>query len=133
LTSEKTSQEMKFPVYKPTYLLYEYYIYFITIHIFEGLNFQRVTESITAQLRSTFFEEGLEDRTTITLEKDDVRITITYEDIIEFNEHIALEKGSHFFSSSKHRKPDVRIDLSLLKEGEWLYQSSLILEVKSRP
>ncbi|MDY0407663.1 hypothetical protein [Paracerasibacillus soli] len=133
ISVEDGSRIVSLPVYKPTYELYEYYVYFGAIHALETLEFKAYNDSLWNQLTQSFFEYGLKDGTKVTLSKDHLRVDITYDELIEHDSDIALDKDKHFYSAGINRKPDIRIDLYEMEEQGWKYTSSFIIEVKYSP
>ncbi|MFX3630021.1 MAG: hypothetical protein ACE3JR_12025 [Ectobacillus sp.] len=119
-------------VYKPTFMIYEYYVYFELISILENLGFSAPTP-IREQVQKYFYLDGLHDGTTIVLEKDDICLHVVFNELIETHPIIALSKGSHFYNGEDTKKPDIRIDYYRKIEKGYAYQSSIIVEVKYSP
>lgn len=119
-------------VVKPTALLYEYYMYFHTIALLQQLDFI-LEQSLEEQLSQYVMAEGLQEGAKVVLTKGDRRVVVTYDEMIADDEKEALRESSHFFSGGTHRKPDIRLDEERMREGEWTYRSSFIIEVKYRP
>ena len=130
LLLENHMKKIKFPVYKPTYELYEYYVYLSIINLFQEIDFHTEQDTITEQLMTTFFENGLKDGTKVNLQKDNLQVDIVYDEMVEHSDNAAIEKGTHFYSGGVHRKPDIRIDLY---KNSRKYSSSFIIEVKYSP
>lgn len=130
---ENNQKAFRLPVYRPTYELYEYYVLLGVLNVVEELGFAAVKDTVREQLMTTFFESGLLDNTMVTLQKDNMRMDVIYEGMVEYNDDAALENGTHFFSLETHRKPDIRIDLYLNDDDVWEYDSSFIIEVKYSP
>lgn len=124
---------MELPVYKPTPVLYEYFVYFGAIHALTRLGFEPYEESVADQLMKTFYRDGLKDGTRVWLIKDDRKVCLAYNEMIEPNAQLAIEKGTHFYSVRGRRKPDIRIDCHAREGGAWRFRSSFILEVKYSP
>lgn len=133
LYNNDQKNEMKTPVYKPTPTLYEYYIYFGVIRLIQSLGFEPEKSSVEEQLMSTFFENGLMDGTKVSLVKEDMKLDMVYDEMIEYSEQAALANGTNFFSGGTHRKPDIRMDCYVMEGESWKYKSSFIIEVKYRP
>lgn len=130
---DNKDRKVSLPVYKPSYVLYEYYVFFNVIECLNDLGFEEQQQALTTQLYDRFFYDGLSEGTSVALYKDTKKINVVYEEYIQPNDAIALERGTHFFSRDNHSKPDIRIDL-YEKNGEtWYYMSSVVLEVKYRP
>lgn len=126
-------QAMPFPVFKPTYLLYEYYVFFVLIEAFSEVGFTPPEGNLSEQL-SNFYSHGrLEEGTKVTVIKENKRIDVVYNEYIQPNEKLALEKDSYFYSMSEHREPDIRVDQYCQVGAEWVYSSSIIFEVKYSP
>ncbi|MCX2828392.1 hypothetical protein RGU76_07905 [Bacillus pseudomycoides] len=119
-------------VYKPTFLVYEYYAFFIIISILQQLEFKGEI-SLREQIQTYFYLDGLQDGTTIVLNRENIQIHVVFNDLIETHPLIALSKGSHFYNGEDTKKPDIRLDC-YVKQGErYEYQSSIIVEVKYSP
>ncbi|KEK24058.1 hypothetical protein [Bacillus gaemokensis] len=119
-------------VYKPTFLVYEYYAFFTVISILQRLGF---VDSIPLreQIQKYFYLDGLQDGTTVVLQREDFQIHVAFNDLIETHPLIALSKGSHFYNGEDTKKPDIRLDC-FMKQGEnYEYKSSIIIEVKYSP
>ncbi|MDC2866413.1 hypothetical protein [Bacillus sp. BP-3] len=119
-------------VYKPTFLIYEYYAYFTVVAILQELGFNDYM-SIAEQIQSYFYLDGLQDGTTIILEDEDLQLHVVFNDLIETHPLIALSKQSHFYNGEDTKKPDIRIDCYKRGETSYEYQSSIIVEVKYSP
>ncbi|MGE1128626.1 hypothetical protein [Bacillus wiedmannii] len=119
-------------VYKPTFLVYEYYAFFIVISILEQIGFE-ARNSIREQIQEHFYVDGLQDGTTVVLHRDDLRVHVAFNDLIETHPLIALSKGSNFYNGEDTKKPDIRLDCYVKEEGKYVYQSSIIIEVKYSP
>lgn len=89
------------PVYKSTDLLYEYFVLFSIVDLFIKYNFISNEESLSEQIQNTFFRDGLEDATKITLVKDTYMVQIVYNEELEINDLDAERKGSNFFTKKK--------------------------------
>ncbi|WP_242142863.1 MULTISPECIES: hypothetical protein [unclassified Bacillus cereus group] len=119
-------------VYKPTFLVYEYYAFFIVISILQQMGFHDKVP-VREQIQKYFYLDGLQDGTTIVLHRDKFRIHVAFNDLIETHPLIALSKGSHFYNGEDTKKPDIRLDC-YVKQGEgYEYHSSIIIEVKYSP
>ena len=119
-------------VYKPTFLVYEYYAFFIVISILQQIGF--IDEiPIREQIQKYFYLDGLQDGTTIILNRDDFQIHIVFNDLIETHPLIALSKGSHFYNGEDTKKPDIRLDCYVKQGEKYEYESSIIIEVKYSP
>ena len=119
-------------VYKPTFLIYEYYAYFTVIAILQEIGFIDYL-SIAEQIQSYFYLDGLQDGTTIVLDNKDLQLHVAFNDLIETHPLIALSKNSHFYNGEDTKKPDIRIDCYKRGETAYEYQSSIIIEVKYSP
>ncbi|MGZ7149632.1 hypothetical protein [Bacillus sp. BC08] len=119
-------------VYKPTFLVYEYYAFFIVISMLEQIGFEAIN-SIREQIQEHFYVDGLQDGTTVVLHRDDMRVHVAFNDLIETHPLIALSKGSNFYNGEDTKKPDIRLDCYVKEEGKYVYQSSIIIEVKYSP
>jgi hypothetical protein len=121
------------PAAKPTALLYEYYVLFTAIDAFRQLGFRHETDSLTEQLELSFSADGLQEGASVRLRKGDCLIEITYDQLVESHEQLALERNMNFFSNEAKRKPDVRIDCYIAEGERERFRSTMILEVKYRP
>ncbi|CAM4329243.1 hypothetical protein [Bacillus wiedmannii] len=119
-------------VYKPTFLVYEYYAFFIVISMLAQIGFE-TRNSIREQIQEHFYVDGLQDGTTVVLHRDDIRVHVAFNDLIETHPLIALSKGSNFYNGEDTKKPDIRLDCYVKEEGKYVYQSSIIIEVKYSP
>ncbi|MGN1400103.1 MAG: DUF2357 domain-containing protein [Bacillus sp. (in: firmicutes)] len=126
-------QRVLAPIYKPTAVLYEYYVFFGLLQILEEMGFSTGEETLSQQLESSFFEAGLKPGTTITLYMHGQKIKVIYDQEICYGAEEALETGSHFYSFRPKRRPDIRVDLYERNGGIWRYHSSVILEIKYSP
>lgn len=121
------------PVYKPTPLLYEYYVYFMVITSLKEIGWSEGESSLKEQLMKTFFKDGLKNGTSVELRKEDSLVRVVYDEHIQPNADLALEKGVNLYSGGIKRTPDIRIDLYHTTHDEEIYQSSFIVEVKYSP
>ncbi|MCP8969231.1 hypothetical protein [Ectobacillus ponti] len=128
----QTSKPTFLLVHKPTFLLYEYYMYFAVIEAMQELGF-RAAPSVAEQIQTHFYLDGLQDGTTIVLVKGDIQLRIAFNELIETHPLIALSKGSNFYNGEDTKKPDIRLDCYRCTEGGEVYQSSVIIEVKYSP
>ncbi|MFC5772762.1 hypothetical protein ACFPT3_01955 [Ectobacillus antri] len=119
-------------VYKPTFLIYEYYVFFAVVTTLEDMGFIAMP-SVSEQIKSYFYLDGLQDGTAVVTEKEDIRLRIVFNELIETHHLIALSKGSNFYNGEDTKKPDVRIDYFRKQNEVWMYQSSIIIEVKYSP
>lgn len=133
---QKTDMQANEPlflfVYKPTFLIYEYYIFFAILSILQEIDFVPPIP-VKTQIQSFFYLDGLQDGTTVTLEKENMRLQVVFNELIETHPLIALSKGSNFYNGEDTKKPDIRIDYFQQINEEWVYQSSIIVEVKYSP
>jgi len=118
---------------KPTYLLYEYYLYFETIETFKAIGFHYKEDNLGKQLEESVLLGGLQEGAKVVLQREHTLIEIVYDEMVESHDELALKSGKHFFSMEMKRKPDIRIDWYTLKGDRKTYQSSVIVEVKYRP
>lgn len=127
--------KLSVPVYKPTSVLYEYFVFFSIADIFIKNGFIFDEDNIVAQINTTFYTEGLKEGTTITFEKENLKVLIVYDLELEMNEKDAEETRRYFFTKKPNRKPDIRLDSYLLSNDtqEWEYHSSIVVEVKYSP
>ncbi|KAB2439970.1 hypothetical protein [Bacillus luti] len=119
-------------VYKPTFLVYEYYAFFIVISMLQQIGFE-AKHSIREQIQEHFYVDGLQDGTTVVLHQEDIMVHVAFNDLIETHPLIALSKGSNFYNGEDTKKPDIRLDGYVREEGKYVYKSSIIIEVKYSP
>lgn len=119
-------------VYKPTFLVYEYYAFFIVISILEQIGFED-KNPIRKQIQEHFYLDGLQDGTTVILHRDDIKVHVAFNDLIETHPLIALSKGSNFYNGEDTKKPDIRLDCYVKEEEKYVYKSTIIIEVKYSP
>ncbi|MDM5193485.1 hypothetical protein QUG02_10905 [Bacillus hominis] len=119
-------------VYKPTFLVYEYYAFFIVISILEQIGFED-RNPIREQIQEHFYLDGLQDGTTVILHRNDIKVHVAFNDLIETHPLIALSKGSNFYNGEDTKKPDIRLDCYVKEEEKYVYKSSIIIEVKYSP
>ncbi|MED0964217.1 hypothetical protein [Bacillus paramycoides] len=119
-------------VYKPTFLVYEYYAFFIVISILEQIGFE-YKNPIREQIQEHFYLDGLQDGTTVVLHQDEIKVHVAFNDLIETHPLIALSKGSNFYNGEDTKKPDIRLDCYVKEEEKYVYKSSIIVEVKYSP
>lgn len=119
-------------VYKPTFLIYEYYAYFIIVSLLQQLGFYDYIPLHT-QIQSHFYVDGLQDGTTVVLGREGEELHVSFNDLIETHPLIALSKGSRFYNGEDTKKPDIRIDWYKVENERKEYQSSIIIEVKYSP
>ncbi len=119
-------------VYKPTFLVYEYYAFFTVISILEQMGFE-AGKSVREQIQEHFYIDGLQDGTTVVVHRDDIKVHVAFNDLIETHPLIALSKGSNFYNGEDTKKPDIRLDCYVKEEGKYAYKSSIIIEVKYSP
>lgn len=133
LLIEATNKPVHLPIYKPSYILYEYYVLFGTMYALGEIGFRSKYETIHNQLYLSFFEEGLKEGTQIDLEYEQIKLIITYDQEIELSANEAIEKNTNFYSGESSRKPDIRIAQYEMGASGWIYKSSFIIEVKYSP
>ncbi|WP_312505282.1 hypothetical protein, partial [Bacillus luti] len=119
-------------VYKPTFLVYEYYAFFIVISMLQQIGFE-AKHTIREQIQEHFYVDGLQDGTTVVLHQGDLMVHVAFNDLIETHPLIALSKGSNFYNGEDTKKPDIRLDGYVREEGKYVYKSSIIIEVKYSP
>src|SRR5699024_6507000 len=113
--------------------LYEYYSYFKLIDILHELGFKQYDQSKT--LKAGYLFSEILPNTVIQFEKESFRIDLVYDQEVHFGSTEAIRSGTYFFCRSAKRRPDIRIDLYIYDKqfNEYIYHSSMILEVKYRP
>jgi hypothetical protein len=135
-TKDKMKIQMNEPsflfVYKPTFLLYEYYAYFTVIGLLEEIGFTSEI-SVKDQIQSYFYLDGLQDGTAVVLQCGEKQLRVVFNELIETNPAVSLSKGCHFYNGEDTKKPDIRIDYYRLADNKSIYQSSIIIEVKYSP
>ncbi|WP_416826045.1 hypothetical protein [Ectobacillus polymachus] len=119
-------------VYKPTYVIYEYYVYVSLLFLLQEIGFVALTP-VLKQIQSYFYIDGLQDGTTVELYKNEKMVKVVYNELIETHPLIALEKNSNFYNGEDTKKPDIRVDYYERQGARWQYRSSIIIEVKYSP
>lgn len=133
MVSNETTKPLQLPVFKKTEVLYEYFVYFSLIDLFISRGFAAANEGVSQQLTTSFYQEGLEDMTTVELQLEDNLVCFVFNEELLTDENEALSRPGHFYTGQVKRKPDIRLDYYKLVDGERLFQSSVIVEVKYRP
>ncbi|PGS51289.1 hypothetical protein [Bacillus sp. AFS041924] len=128
---EYGKKQMLLPVYKPTFLLYEYFVFFSLCDIFLKLKFKNDSEPLAEQILMHIKDDELMDGAFVTLENKDWTINLVYNEIIEGSPQVSLLKGTNFFSGEESKKPDIRLDFYRKKNKE--YVASIIFEIKYSP
>lgn len=133
---KKKNQQIN-PKLKPTWLVYEYFVFFVAIDSLLSLGFKFPKhDDLQEQLLSSFYyNEGLVDGTIVKLVSREFgfSIDVVYNEEVETSSESALRKNKHFFTNRFNKKPDIKIDLYGNKNGEKKFLSSFIFEVKYRP
>ncbi|MDF2606025.1 MAG: hypothetical protein K0S34_215 [Bacillales bacterium] len=118
--------------YKETYLLYEYYCYFLILNILLELKFQ-FDKVNNDTINSIIKLNVLPEPTYITVVKGDLIARLVYNDVIEHYKFGDEIKNEGLISLEEKRKPDIRIDMYTKKNNVLEYQQSIIFEVKYSP
>lgn len=127
-------KELISPVHLPTPLLYEFYVYFYLMQCFEEFDMEYGDENIKNQLATSFNQNGLKDGTKVTLIKEEVKIEVIFNEMVEPTAGSALKTETNFFqNNADKRKPDIRVDAYKLDHNKWRYNSTMIFEVKYSP
>ena len=98
--------------------MYEYYAFFIVISILEQIGFEDRILSVK-QYKNIFYLDGLQDGTTVILHRDDIKVHVAFNDLIETHPLIALSKGSDFYNGEDTKKPDIRLDCYVKEEEKY--------------
>ena len=75
---------------------------FIVISMLEQIGFE-ARNSIREQIQEHFYVDGLQDGTTVVLHRDDMKVHVAFNDLIETHPLIALSKGSNFIMEKIRR------------------------------
>ncbi len=121
------------PLLHPTAKIYEYYTLLMVVKQFLENGYESKHDTIAHQLKKGYLHSGLQEGTTVILEKADQEIHIVYDQDVEYRSHAAIEKKTYFFSKFRKRKPDIRIDYYRKENGQPFYHSSVVIEVKYSP
>lgn len=121
------NKKENFSLLKPTPVLYEYYCYFVVLHVLKSLGFRINHDFLLEQLERYFKNNELEDGATVILKRGTRRLSVIFNDRLKTYYQLHDETG--LFSQDERRKPDIRIDIY---EKE-VYTGSIIVEVKYRP
>ncbi|XRG80809.1 hypothetical protein V5E38_11130 [Rossellomorea sp. GAMAL-10_SWC] len=128
---EYGKKQMLLPVYKPTFLLYEYFVFFSLCDIFLKLKFKNDSEPLAEQILMHIKDDELMDGAFVSLENKSWIINLVYNEIIEGSPQVSLLKGTNFFSGEESKKPDIRLDFYRKNNKE--YVASIIFEIKYSP
>lgn len=135
ISTKKKKQKHRTKTYmmNSTPTLYEYYSFFQLIDILKGMGFERHNQN--KSLKEGYLFSEILPNTALQFAKDDLRIDLVYEQEVSYGAREAINSKTYFFSGSANRRPDIRIDLYIYdgRFNEYLYNSSIILEVKYRP
>ncbi len=71
--------------------------------------------SISEQIQEHFYVDGLQDGTTVVLHRDDMKVHVAFNDLIETHPLIALSKGSNFYNGEDTE--EARYSIRLLCKG----------------
>ena len=119
-------------IFKPTYLLYEYYCYFFLIQILVELGYQ--PDSTYEKENRHLFAEALQNEVAnLGFEKKQIRIELIYNAVIPTFTQEDFPKTEGLFSLIEKRKPDIRLDLFFLEGKRKKFFSTLMIEVKYSP
>mgnify|MGYP001072023575 CR=1 FL=1 len=135
----ETGKQMDYqisPAFKPTAVLYEYFVYFAVIDSLQSLGFQFPKNyDLQNQLLSYLYKDGLSDGTAVKLISSELGITVyvVYNEEIETSSDKALKKNKSFFTNQMNNKPDIKLDLYIQKGEAEEFDSACIFEVKYRP
>lgn len=124
------------PAFKPTSILYEYYVYFVAIDCLLSLGFEFPKNyDLKKQLLSTYYKEGLVDGTSVKLTSSNQGLIIyaVFNEEVETSSELALKKEKSFFTNQFNKKPDIKLDLYIQTEELEEFASSFIFETKYRP
>ena len=97
---------------------------FIVISLLEQIGFE-ARNSIREQIQEHFYVDGLQDGTTVVLERDDIKVHVAFNDLMKTHPLIALSKGSNFCGEDT-KKPDIRLDCYVKEDGKYVYKSSIM-------
>ena len=89
--------------------MYEYYAFFIVISILEQIGFED-KNPIREQIQEHFYLDGLQDWNGSDINRDDIKVHVAFNDLIETHPLIALSKGSNFYNGEDTKKPDIRLN-----------------------
>lgn len=118
---------------KPTYLLYEYFVYFTSINVLMELGFEVDGLSVSKQLEPSILNEDLMDGSMVVVKRNKEIFHIVYNELIDSNYDQIQWKQGKLFSGEESRKPDVRLDYYIEKNNVKIFQWSILIEVKYSP
>ncbi|MGM9987934.1 MAG: hypothetical protein ACI35O_12005 [Bacillaceae bacterium] len=118
---------------KPTYLLYEYFIFFSSINVLMDLGFQVEGASVEEQLQATILNDDLLDGSKVTLKKGEHVFQVVFNELIDGNYDQTQWRKGKLFSGEESKKPDVRLDYYIEDEQGQAFKWSILLEVKYSP
>ncbi|MDF2947081.1 MAG: hypothetical protein K0S51_1760 [Bacillales bacterium] len=118
--------------YKETYLMYEYYCYFLILNILLELKFN-FDKGNNDTIDSIIKLNVLPEPTHITVVKGELILKLVFNDIIEHFKFGDEIKTEGLISLEEKRKPDIRLDMYTRKNNLLQYHQSIIIEVKYSP
>ncbi|WP_088041963.1 hypothetical protein [Bacillus sp. EAC] len=128
---EYGKKQMLLPVYKPTFLLYEYFVYFSLCNLFLKQGYENIEDPLAEQILMHVKDDELMDGAFVKLENKNWIINLVFNEIIEGSPQVSLLKGTNFFSGEESKKPDIRLDFFRKSNNE--FAGSIIFEIKYSP
>lgn len=117
-------------ILRPTWRVYEYFVYFEIIDALHDLGFE-IIQGIPARVES-LNEQGIEDGTCVVLENEKGQLHIWFNKMLPFTWPDAQQQGESFYLFGEHRWPDIRVDYyKRMASGNFQYSKhSLVADAK---
>jgi hypothetical protein len=113
--------------YKPSELLYEYFVLFNTLSIINELSFEMVDCDLKRLLSAKFIDR-IPEGCSAVFQRESVRIEVWYEKELLAIPKEACEMDGGFYTHTNNRLPDIRLDIFI---DDRLIKS-MIIEIKYR-
>lgn len=113
--------------YKPSDILYEYFILLLTIRVINEFGFELIDCDFKDVVSSSFIDKIPEGLCAVFM-KNDIKIEVWYEKELLSTSTQVIDEGGDFYTHTNNKLPDIRIDIY---SGKKLLKS-VIVEVKYR-
>lgn len=132
IREDKGNKKRLIKIYKPTWLIFEYYCLFSTIDVLRELGYQLV-DGIKPEMLELFYENKIPSGHKFILENDNSLIEVWYDKYHAHDENEAREKGELFFTHLSKKRPDIKMDVYKKSvNGDILFKDSLVIDAKFR-
>ncbi|WP_340021958.1 hypothetical protein MHI24_23630 [Paenibacillus sp. FSL K6-1096] len=101
----------KFP--RPTWRVYEYFVFFQMLDIFQDLNYM-IVEGLPSRMES-FHVEGIAEGARVVLENEHGQVHVWFNKLLPYTWEDARRQGESFYLFGEHRWPDLRVDYYVRK------------------